>query len=123
MDGDGWNMFGDAGAQRDHAGDVRGLCRLADTPENDFVDQGRVNAAASEKGLSRDAAKFVSAQAVQVRPHFAEGRSHAVDNNKPWEVHEFTSILAEGIAPEDGAGAKDATFSAITDPCDDFFGR
>lgn len=37
MHGESRDMFRNAGAQRDDAGDVRSVRRLADTPENNFI--------------------------------------------------------------------------------------
>ena len=51
MHGDGRDVLGDAGAQGDDARDVRGVGGLADTAEDDFVNQRGVETGAGEEGL------------------------------------------------------------------------
>ena len=46
MHGDGRDVFRDAGAQRDDAGDVRGVGGLAHAAKDDFVNQRGVEAGA-----------------------------------------------------------------------------
>ena len=72
MDRDGRDRFGDARAQGDDARDVRRFGGLADTAENDLIDQLRIEAGAGQQRVHGDAAQFVGRQAR--RSGYSTGR-------------------------------------------------
>jgi hypothetical protein len=79
MNGKGRNSLRDSRAQRNDPGDVCGLSGLTDAAEDHFIDQTRIKTRASQQCADRDASKFVSREAAEVRPHLGEGGADAID--------------------------------------------
>ena len=59
MHGHGGDVLGNAGAQRDDAGDVGGIGGLADAAEDHFVDDRGIEGRAGEQGVDGDASEFL----------------------------------------------------------------
>ena len=51
----GRNVFGNAGAQGDHARDIGGIDRLGHAPENDLIDPVRIEARSGQQRVEGDA--------------------------------------------------------------------
>src|SRR5258706_11759868 len=101
MDCDGWNMFRDTRPQGDDSGDVGCLRRLANAAKNHFVNQRRIETGPGEQGIDGNSPELISAHLSEFSAHFAEGRAHAIDNDKTRGIHGFASRSASAARAAD----------------------
>jgi hypothetical protein len=92
--------LGDAGSQRDDAGDVGRIHRLGDATENDFIHQRRIQRGPGQQGVDSDAPEFIGAEGGQVGPGAAERGSDPVDNDQALGSHKcLETIQAQASKP------------------------
>ena len=80
--GDRGNGHGHAGAQGDHAGDVRRVDRLAHAAEDDLVDERGIDTGANEQRGGGGPPEFDGIGGRERRAHLAERGADAVDDVK-----------------------------------------
>ena len=94
MNRHGGNALGNSGAQRNDARDIRGIRRLRNAAENDFIDERRIEAGASEQGVDRDTTEFLRAFVREVRAGFAKGGANTIHDDETLGIHDSTSSVS-----------------------------
>ena len=69
------------GPQRDHTGDIGGVSRLCDIPEDNLVELGGGNTLANQELLHRDPAKLTGMDIPQLPPGLDKGCPQTLDDH------------------------------------------